>query len=67
TWGMLLFCEWPAPESGPTRRRKLQMAFREPVHHGSKTLAEGAFCFGCALAALAGAAVALQWAIGFLI
>lgn len=43
------------------------MAFREPVHHGSKTLAEGAFCFGCALAALAGAAVALQWAIGFLI
>lgn len=37
------------------------MAVREPIHHGSKTLAEGAVCFGCALAALAAAAVALQW------
>jgi hypothetical protein len=40
------------------------MAVHEPIHHGSKTLAEGAVCFGCALAALAGAAVALQWIMG---
>ena len=40
------------------------MAVREPIHHGSKTLAEGAVCFGCALAALAVAAVALQWLLG---
>lgn len=43
------------------------MAFREPVHHAPKTLAEGAICFGCALAALAGAAVVLQWAMSLLI
>ena len=55
------------PRERADAKEELQMAFREPVHHGSKTLAEGAFCFGCALAALAGAAVALQWAIGFLI
>lgn len=42
------------------------MAFREPVHHGSKTLAEGAVCFGCALAALTAAAVILQWAMSLL-
>ncbi|MEW5683971.1 MAG: hypothetical protein AB1942_03525 [Pseudomonadota bacterium] len=29
-----------------------------------KTLAESAACFGCAIAGLAGAAVALQWALG---
>ncbi|WP_293350198.1 hypothetical protein [Phenylobacterium sp.] len=42
------------------------MAFREPVHDAPKTLAEGAICFGCALAALAAAAVALQWMMGIL-
>jgi hypothetical protein len=42
------------------------MAVHEPTHHGSKTLAEGAVCFGCALAALAGAAVAIQWLMSVL-
>lgn len=38
------------------------MALREPLHHHpTKTLAEAAVCFGCAVAALAGAAMALQW------
>jgi hypothetical protein len=40
------------------------MAVHEPIHHAPKTLAEGAVCFGLALAALAGAAVALQWLMG---
>ncbi|WP_309644133.1 hypothetical protein [Phenylobacterium sp.] len=43
------------------------MALHEPDHHGSKTLAEGAVCFGCALAALAAAAVALQWMMSLVI
>lgn len=42
------------------------MASPEPIHHAPKTLAEGAVCFGCALAALAGVAVALQWMLGAL-
>jgi len=29
-----------------------------------KSLAESALCFGCTLAGLAGAAVALQWLMG---
>lgn len=42
------------------------MAFRDTVHHAPKTLAEGAVCFGCTLAALAGAAFVLQWVMGLL-
>jgi hypothetical protein len=42
------------------------MAVHEPIHHAPKTLAEGAVCFGCALAALAGAAVAIQWLMSVL-
>lgn len=43
------------------------MSVHEPAHHAPKTLAEGAVCFGCALAALAGAAVVLQWVMSVLI
>lgn len=43
------------------------MTFREPIHRAPTTLAEGAVCFGCAIAALAGAAVALQWVMGVVI
>lgn len=44
------------------------MSVHEPIHHqhGAKSLREGAVCFGCALAALAGAAVLIQWAMGLL-
>lgn len=42
------------------------MALNQTKPHGSKTLAEGAVCFGCALAALTAAAVALQWLMGLL-
>lgn len=44
------------------------MALHEPVHnHGPKSLREGAVCFGCAIVALATAAVVLQWAMGLLV
>lgn len=42
------------------------MALQDPIHHRSKTLAEGAVCFSCALIALAAAAVVLQRVIGLL-
>ncbi len=45
------------------------MSVQDPIHraqHGAKTLGEGAICFGCALAALAAAAVVIQWAMNFL-
>lgn len=42
------------------------MAMHEPVHHAPKTLAEGAVCFGCTIAALTAAAVVIQWVMGFL-
>ncbi|WP_337185154.1 hypothetical protein [Phenylobacterium sp.] len=42
------------------------MAFREPVLHTRKTLAESAVCFACALAGLAGIALVLQWLVDFM-
>lgn len=41
------------------------MALQEPAHHAPKPLAESALCFGCTIAALTGAAIALQWLMGF--
>lgn len=41
------------------------MALQEPAHHAPKPLAESALCFGCAIAALTCAAVAIQWLMGF--
>ncbi|MDZ4370405.1 MAG: hypothetical protein U1C74_03145 [Phenylobacterium sp.] len=41
------------------------MTFRDSHSHPPKTLAEGAACFACALAGLAGVAVVLQWLMGF--
>lgn len=42
------------------------MSLQAPIQHRPKTLAEGAVCFGCALIALAAAAVVLQWAMALL-
>lgn len=41
------------------------MALHEPVHHSSKTLAEGAVCFTCAIVGLTAIAIAVQWLMGF--
>lgn len=41
------------------------MALQEPAHHAPKPLGESALCFACAIAALGGAAVVIQWLMGF--
>ena len=45
----------------------LHESYDHTHHHGRKTLAEGAVCFSCAIAALVAAAIAIQWAMGFVI
>lgn len=39
---------------------------RYAAEHGTKSLREGAVCFACALVALFGAALAIQWVIDLL-
>jgi hypothetical protein len=42
------------------------MALHEPIHHPSKTLAEGAVCFACAILGLMAIAFVVQWLMDFI-